>query len=183
MPQPADRAVESARSEGDTARLVKFMERSEVPISRLLAPETGRIYLVSSSLPAIIGTAIAAFITVEAAKAHLTQLGLFEYYVAITVGFGLAALWIASWETNLGVELGDGGVDVHTKSSRRGKVVRSFYPWETLGPPSPNLMIVYFWSGDDPFFLPYNQARALVRDPRYPLRGEVPPAARRRLGL
>jgi hypothetical protein len=159
------------------------INRSELSSKPIVRAEPGHLYLANGFFAGVVGLAIAVFITLERAKAGLTADGLLSYYGAILIGFGGAAFFMARLGLNLGISLGDEGVELYQKAPQQGKVIRNVYPWESLGAPHPNSAVVYFYSEDDPFFVCYNQARALVRDPRYPMRTRISPKARKRLGI
>jgi hypothetical protein len=161
---------------------MELIPRADLERRPLVRPTAGRIYLANGLFAGPVGFAIALFITLTGPKHGVTTEALLAYYAVIIVGFGGAAIFMGQIFLNLGIELGNDGVTQYRKATQRGMAIRDFYPWETLGVPTPNLAIVYF-SEDNPFSVSYNQARAVAEDPRYPLRGQLSTNARKRLGL
>jgi hypothetical protein len=101
---------------------------------------------------------------------------LFAYGIAWVAGPGLQ---------NFAISLSDTGVTIYDPTLRSQRLIARTYGWGELGPPRLKgriLSNVVFWGPDSPIELTANQARALLTDVRYPLRGQLTAPVAARIG-
>lgn len=94
-------------------------------------------------------------------------------------GLSLGAIWmLALAQSNFGIILGDSGVVYLNRTTKYGVLSQRLTGWHELHDP---VATGRFWgmvsietSSPLPLWLSYSQARAVLSDPRCPLRGALP---------
>lgn len=103
-----------------------------------------------------------------------------------TASFAVIVVLLALGSAIIGVHIRDDGIAVYERLMRGHRAYETFVPWVELGPPEmagPVGSDVIFETADDPIRLNREPARAVLKDPRWPFSGKVPPLVARRLGL
>ncbi len=157
---------------------------SSIHDANLLRPKRTRAYLTAAVWIGIPMTVFAVLGFYELSPAY----GNPEWVpgVAALLEAALAIFLIqvmAAAALNVGISLQGQGVVYYYTTVRPGIAIRRCIPWDNLHRVAARGGSVSVGTGRTPITLTYEQARVVLTDPRCPLRGQVPDAVRRRIGI
>ena len=164
----------------------RTVAKASLDRSRLIPPNRSRLLAFSALFFGLPFACVGLFAGWFLSSRGIPTLGIgiiLGFLILLTVGLVLfTGLSAGAW----GVQLGDQGITVFGQSIYPRLVIPASATWDELGPPEmtgPLGTEVFFPGPSDDVSMDADQARVVLRDPRYPWRGRIPADVVRRLRL
>ena len=134
-------------------------------------------------------TVVVGFVVWTSLERHLLSPSLIWAPIAIGVSVTAPCIWFLTLgQANYGIELTDAGVLIYDRVVLRSVLSRREFSWDSLQKPA---IFARLWGtvrvdvdgSAIGLWLSNQQARAVLTDPRYPSRGNIPPDVALRLGI